>query len=396
LSLRVMRLNKPAIVSNWPLIADPRDTAGKEMAEQRDSDIATLVELPGFPFGEVLTVPQNFGSIYLGEMFSSFVNVQNDSTQTVRDVVLKTDLQTSSQRMPLSNPTGQAMVVKLVPGENISEVIHHEVKELGVQLLVCSISYINTSGEKTMFRKYFKFQVLKPLDVKTKFYSTEDEEILLEAQITNTTPHPLHMHKVLLEPSPLYNVSDLNFLPDGECIFSDSDYISPDDTWQYLYKLTPKLRVDDKTSAVKGVSSVGKLDIVWLSNFGEKGRLQTSQLQRLLQPPGELKVIVHSIPHFINNNKQFELTLRIYNTTDKKYNLNMTLTQQKECGLLWIGDIKRSLGEVMGNTHIDVVLTILPIKTGVWNVGSILIENLITMKKFDYPSLGQLLIGLCD
>ena len=24
-----------------------------------------------------------------------------------------------------------------------------------------------------MFRKYFKFQVLKPLDVKTKFYSTE-------------------------------------------------------------------------------------------------------------------------------------------------------------------------------------------------------------------------------
>ena len=32
--------------------------------------------------------------------------------------------------------------------------------------------------------------------------------------------------------------------------FSDSDYISPDDTWQYLYKLTPKMRVDDK-SAVK-------------------------------------------------------------------------------------------------------------------------------------------------
>ena len=63
--------------------------SGKEMAEQRDSDIATLVELPGFPFGEVLTVPQNFGSIYLGETFSSFVNVQNDSTQTVRDVVLK-------------------------------------------------------------------------------------------------------------------------------------------------------------------------------------------------------------------------------------------------------------------------------------------------------------------
>lgn len=47
----------------------------------------------------------------------------------------------------------------------------------------------------------------------------QDEEILLEAQITNTTPHPLHMHKVLLEPSPLYTVSDLNFLDSGKCIF---------------------------------------------------------------------------------------------------------------------------------------------------------------------------------
>lgn len=173
-------------------------------------------------------MPQNLGSIYLGETFSSFVNVQNDSQQTVRDVVLKTDLQTSSQRMPLSNPTGQAMVSKLVPGwsskcsprnrawlifhinarlsyinnwpigyyivskfmtglglepraqgwesrslitwllgqcqicvsgDNISEVITHEVKELGGQLLVCTVSYINTSGEKQMFRKYYKFQV---------------------------------------------------------------------------------------------------------------------------------------------------------------------------------------------------------------------------------------------
>ena len=64
---------------------------------------------------------------------------QNESQQTVRDVVLKTDLQTSSQRMPLSNPTGQAMVSKLVPGENISEVRHswklYVVSEFGYYVL---------------------------------------------------------------------------------------------------------------------------------------------------------------------------------------------------------------------------------------------------------------------
>ena len=393
LALRVMRLTKPAIIPSWPLQADKDDYCGEELVTHRDKDITVIPNLVTYPYGEVLTVPQNLGSIYLGETFASFVNVQNDSQQTVRDVVLKTDLQTSSQRMPLSNPTGQAMVSKLVPGDNISEVITHEVKELGGQLLVCTVSYINTSGEKQMFRKYYKFQVLKPLDVRTKFFTTSDEEIFLEAQITNTTPHPLHMQKVVLAPSPLYTVSDLNFLGTGDSIFADSDYINPDDTWQYLYKLSPKMTADENSN-VKGVSSVGKLDIMWLSNFGERGRLQSSQLQRLIQQQGELVVTVHSLPHFIASDEQFQLVLRVRNTSDRKYNLHITLNQINNSGLIWVGDIKKVVGEVPPCSHMDVQLDILPIKSGVWDVGEITIENVLTNKRFSYPSIGQILVGL--
>lgn len=41
--------------------------------------------------------------------------------------------------------------------------------------LVCEVSYIcaNQVGPPLSFRKYFKFQVVKPLDVKTKFYNAE-------------------------------------------------------------------------------------------------------------------------------------------------------------------------------------------------------------------------------
>ena len=74
----------------------------------------------------------------------------------------------------------------------------------------------------------------------------------------------------------------------------------------------------------------------------------------------------------------------------------MTLTQQKECGLLWIGDIKRSLGEVMGNSYIDVVLTILPIKTGnnipPYNVRRCLrvcLTNMLAIKEFSPLPNGQ-------
>eukprot|EP00116_Pleurobrachia_bachei_P019201 sb/3479463/ len=347
LSLKVMKLSKPAIIPSWPLQVEPKDCCGEELMALREKDIAVLPKIENFPFGEILTVPQNCGSIYLGETFSSFVNVQNESNQTVRDVVLKTDLQTSSQRMPLSNPTGQAMVSKLVPGDNISEVINHEVKELGGQLLVCSVSYINTSGEKLMFRKYYKFQVLKPLDIRTKFFPTPDDEIFLEAAVTNTTPHSLHMQKVALVPSAIYNVTDLNFLENGDSIFAESDYINPEDTWQYVFKLTPKLDAHEKAN-VKGVSSVGKLDIGWLSNFGEKGRIQSSQLQGLIQPQG----------------------------------------------VVWIGDTKKVVGEIFPCSFIDVTLDLLPIKPGVWELGELRVEGLLDNKEYSYGDIGQRRVGL--
>lgn len=47
------------------------------------------------------------------------------------------------------------------------------------------------------FRKFFKFQVLKPQDVKTKFYNSETDEVFLEAWIQHITVSPVMMEKVI-------------------------------------------------------------------------------------------------------------------------------------------------------------------------------------------------------
>lgn len=39
--------------------------------------------------------------------------------------------------------------------------------------MICTISYKDPNEEHHVFRKYFKFQVNNPLDVKTKFYNAE-------------------------------------------------------------------------------------------------------------------------------------------------------------------------------------------------------------------------------
>ena len=56
-------------------------------------------------------------------------------------------------------------------------------KELGTHILVCAVSYVGPTGENLYFRKFFKFQVLKPLDVKTKFYNADSDDVYLEAQV---------------------------------------------------------------------------------------------------------------------------------------------------------------------------------------------------------------------
>ena len=45
--------------------------------------------------------------------------------------------------------------------------------------------YLTPAVFAQSFRKFFKFQVVKPLDVKTKFYNTENDEVYLEAQVNN-------------------------------------------------------------------------------------------------------------------------------------------------------------------------------------------------------------------
>lgn len=54
------------------------------------------------------------------------------------------------------------------------------------------------------FRKFFKIQVLKPLDVKTKFYNAENDDVYLEAQVQNITMGPIYLEKVDLDASQNY------------------------------------------------------------------------------------------------------------------------------------------------------------------------------------------------
>ena len=69
---------------------------------------------------------------------------------------------------------------------------------------------------------------MKPLDVKTKFYNAESDEVFLEAQVQNITGTTITMDRVTLEPSSTFLVTpvtgqaehtgDMGLVARGQCL----------------------------------------------------------------------------------------------------------------------------------------------------------------------------------
>ena len=76
------------------------------------------------------------------------------------------------------------------------------------------------------------------------------------------------------------NAGDQNSSEEVEHVFGKYNYIQPQDSRQYLFCLTPRNDLKSNFKQLKGATNIGKLDIIWRTNMGDRGRLQTSQLQR--------------------------------------------------------------------------------------------------------------------
>ncbi|KAK3811859.1 MAG: hypothetical protein J3Q66DRAFT_372068 [Benniella sp.] len=115
------------------------------------------------------------------------------------------------------------------------------------------------------------------------------------------------MERIRFEVADSFTVNDLNVVIEEDdddnssetgpaSIFSKHDHFGPNHVRQYFYVLTPKL---GKELLAKTTNVLEKLDILWRSQFGETGRLQTSQLARKHSPLDSIAVQVVKVPEKI-------------------------------------------------------------------------------------------------
>lgn len=387
-ALKVMRLTKPAFISPKIVTCDSKDLPGNILNNYLKDDATSVTQMETLAAGQFLLLPQSFGNIYLGETFSCYVCVHNETNQPVQSVSIKADLQTNSQRILLT--TQQNSPKMLDVDETLSDVIHHEVKDLGTHILVCEVTYMSIYNTLASFRKFFKFEVMKPLDVKTKFYNAESDDVYLEAQVQNITSGPIVLEQVSLESSQQFTVNSLNEITNGVSVFGDITLLQPQESCQYLYYLTPRENISKDIKLLAAAKNIGKLDIVWRSNLGEKGRLQTSQLQRMAPEYGDIRVTLERLPSKVCVDEPFYFTCKIVNASERTLDLILKLRSLQTSSLLWCGISNRKLGPLEPGKCIVVKLTALPIHTGLHNITGLTLVDLFLKRTYDYDDLASI------
>lgn len=204
--------------------------------------------------------------------------------------------------------------------------------------LVCEVTYTTPNNVQETFRKFFKFHVFKPLDVKTKFFNaTDTDEVYLEAQIQNITAGTICLESVELESSDSYTAQSLNTLPNGESVFRSKNMLEPQNSCQFLYCLRPVPALLADAKALRQANNIGKLDIIWRSNLGERGRLQTSQLQRVPVEHGDLRLTVLEAASTVRIGQPYDMRCRLHNCSERAMELQLALQTVARLGCGYTG-----------------------------------------------------------
>lgn len=260
----------------------------------------------------------SFGSaVHLGEQLSALLTIRNEAAFELDELRVKVELQTSTQRILLQDdPVEGASNGRLLPADQLQLALQHEIREVGLHIVVCSVHYTGIpTGERKFVRKFFKFPVSNPLSLKTKVSEHRAEDRLyLEAQVQNVSNTSFFLHSVRFEPlAPLHaqclepvagdNVNiladqlagDLAFSPhvdNGEEHSQEShgqpDHQSPlQHPAEYRAQMLPAARTTQFAFVIESRQSIipldqplplGRLDIRWRTGEGDFGRLQTGVL----------------------------------------------------------------------------------------------------------------------
>ena len=286
-TVRVMRLCRPNNALSSAVPMGFTDFASAAM----DSGVSSC-----------LTLPESFGDVFLGEIFSAYVAVVNDHDVAFPNVQLQVRVQTSNAVHDLVDVMGSdfgsdpTKSVTLGSREKLDMMVQHQLSEVTAYTMRVSIHYTDVEQEgmgapKTL-RKFYRFNVLSPLTYNITS-SLEGGQLMVRGNLMNNTKKMLFLEDISLELLPeltkavrvdkmLTSTSTSAQLvrPDGgvnASALNSAPFVGPDEVYAFCL---PGTVVDPEVAPPLGPGSrLGHVLVKWHSRMGEGGYFSTTHIE---------------------------------------------------------------------------------------------------------------------
>eukprot|EP00045_Choanoeca_perplexa_P013678 m.155664 g.155664 ORF g.155664 m.155664 type:complete len:408 (-) comp16423_c0_seq1:2383-3606(-) len=376
LTLKVMRLSQPQLVRSNPISYEPTDTL-HDVLPALDPSASDL------SLTELYKLPNSIGDTYMGQAFACFVSVHNDSNDIVTNVICKVELQSGSKRTTLSSDN---TTLKLSPDQSVDQIVRHELSDIDTHVLVCSVMYTTDEGERKSIRKFFKFKVLKPVDIRPHCYTVKDC-VFLEAVIENLTDSPITIQSVRLDPAESFDVMDCNVTPPRLCaaedipdpkhkstsVFGNVSQLNSKSKRHYLYKLLPKPELDRMTA--RTTVAIGKIDVVWRSQLGGRGHIQTSQVLRKTPQYDDVHLEPIDIPTRVTMGQIFQVKAAVVNFGGRPQTLTIRHLTGKNPAFV-LQDLQSVvLEQIPQHGELEVTLQFLALRPGCHRINNLTVQD---------------------
>ncbi|KAL2160255.1 hypothetical protein VTH06DRAFT_1428 [Thermothelomyces fergusii] len=340
-SLKVLRLSRPSLVAQYPLLPTPSSSPDGHLSHQppipaslayshhgADGVIPPTNPAP-FVLTPILNLPPSFGSAYVGETFSCTLCANYDIPEdgagagpkkSIRDVRIEAEMKTPSSsssggggappaiKLPLypappsaSHAGGDHGGVDLPsPGTSLQKILSFDLKEEGNHVLAVTVSYYEASelsGRTRTFRKLYQFMCKALLIVRTKaspLPANGDEpdsrsarerpglrrRWVLEAQLENCSEEGILLESVGLELESGLRYEDCNDWQgsaDGRAMSGRTKPVLQPGETEQVCFVIEEER-DAAAQEVEGRVMFGVLQIGWRSEMGNRGFLSTGKL----------------------------------------------------------------------------------------------------------------------
>ncbi|WVQ77228.1 hypothetical protein IAR50_006911 [Cryptococcus sp. DSM 104548] len=276
-----------------------------------------------FAFSPTPNYPPPLGTIYMGSQLTCRIALENTHRQRypVLGVKMMLELQTPTTRTRLGEvihgkssladsaleeernrvepiKPGEEEIPELAFGERVELGVESEVKDMGLGVLIVSVAWETLDGRKT-FQRFFKFNAITPLSIKTRIQSPTHPNTLLSPSLRSQTFLEVLMQNTSPNESLLLSAVDLQPIEglvvdkvSGDALGLEAQELKTGDVRQYLFVLSP-VPTPDKTEKGEAVSKfppthapgeilpLGRLTISWISGpYHTPGNLLTSMLNR--------------------------------------------------------------------------------------------------------------------